>query len=218
VEVSVFGAALTAGAPADWDLGAGVTVASVEGPRDGTLRVRLQVAPDAGVGARDLIAFGSVLEDAIVVHDGVDRIVVTPGTGMARIGGENFPKGFQAFDAIGYDNGPDGRPDTDDDLELGRVDAAWHVEEYATTFGDEDIDYVGTLRQDGTFVPAADGPNPDRVGNRNNIGDVWVVATHRNAAGTEIRARGHLIVTVPLYMRFEPWREVDPRRTLGAGS
>ena len=136
---------------------------------------------------------------------------------MARVGGEHFPKGYQTFEAIGYDDGPDGEPNTDDDLRLGRVDATWSVQEYAAIFGDEDIDFVGSIRQDGTFVPAADGPNPQRAGNRNNIGDVWVVATHRRDDGTTLSARSHLIVTVPLYMRFQPWREVDSRRTLGAG-
>ena len=44
---------------------------------------------------------------------------------------------------------------------------------------------------------------------RNNIGDVWVVAkVLGDAAGgkpaSTLRARAHLLVTVPLYMRFDP--------------
>jgi quinohemoprotein amine dehydrogenase len=57
-------------------------------------------------------------------------------------------------------------------------------------------------------VPALDGPNPERHGNRNNVGDVWVIATHERAGAAALRARAHLLVTVPLYMRWEPWREV----------
>ncbi|MGY8779760.1 MAG: hypothetical protein ACKVIN_16770, partial [Longimicrobiales bacterium] len=92
-------------------------------------------------------------------------------------------------------------------------------EEYATTFGDDDIQFVGAMGQNGVFNPALDGPNPDRVGNRNNIGDVWVVATHRDASGEERSARSHLIVTVPLYMRFEPWREIATARpSIGEGA
>jgi quinohemoprotein amine dehydrogenase len=54
------------------------------------------------------------------------------------------------------------------------------------------------------FTPALDGPNPQRSGNRNNVGDVWVVATYRPAAdATPMRARAHLVVTVPLYMRWD---------------
>ena len=211
------------GLPADagdsvMDFGEGVTIQGVDRRDDGSITMRLSIDGDARVGARDLFAFGSSVESAIVVHDGVDRIAVTPETGMARVGGANFPKGYQAFEAVGYDDGPDGEANTEDDLELGRVDVSWRIEEYAATYGDEDIDFVGSMGQDGVFVPALDGPNPERTGNRNNLGDVWVVATHVSTDGPELAARGHLIVTVPLYMRFEPWREVDPRRTLGGGS
>ena len=208
VEVTIFGQGGSADTPFEPDFGAGVSATVVEGPTSGEMRVRLTVAPDATVGARDLFVAGSTLREAIVVHDGVDRIVVTPATGMARVGGENFPKQYQTFEAIGWDDGPDGEPETDDDLELGRVPVRWSMEEYAATFGDDDIRFVGTMGQDGTFVPAVDGPNPERVGNRNNVGDVWVVATHERTGAEPLRARAHLLVTVPLYMRWEPWREV----------
>jgi quinohemoprotein amine dehydrogenase len=215
-DVRVYGVGLTATSTADLDFGAGVSVASVSGPDQGSLRVRLTVAPDADIGGRDLFGLGSVAERAIIVHDGVDRIEVTPNTGMARTGGANFPKGFKAFDAIGYDNGPDGEANTDDDLQLGRVEATWHMEEYAAVYGDDDIDFVGHMREDGVFDPAADGPNPDRSGNRNNIGDVWVVATHPSDGGDLLIARAHLVVTPPLYMRWEPWRPIDDgRRPVG---
>lgn len=212
VEVELFGAALTPASAADIDFGSGVSVASVDGPSDGVLRVRLTIAPDARIGARDLVGYGALLPSAVVVHDGVDRIEVTPRTGMARVGGEVFPKGFETFEAIGFDDGPDGEPGTDDDLALGRVEADWHLEEYAAVYGDDDLAFVGTMGQDGVFTPAVDGPNPDRAGNRNNIGDVWVVATHRPTSGDALTARAHLVVTVPLYMRFEPWRPVDDGR------
>jgi quinohemoprotein amine dehydrogenase len=128
---------------------------------------------------------------------------------MARISGANFPKGYQTYEALGFNDGPDGEAETDDDLRLGRVDVSWSVEEYAATFGDDDITYIGSMGQDGTFVPAIDGPNPNRVGDRNNIGDAWVVATHTTREGQELRARAHLLVTVPIYMRWEPWRELS---------
>jgi quinohemoprotein amine dehydrogenase len=206
-EVRIYGAGLSDSA--DLDFGAGVSVSSVQRDGDDALRVRIEVGSDADLGGRDLFASGSLLEGALVIHDGIDRIEVTPATGMARTGGANFPKGYQRFDAIGWNNGPDGAANTDDDLELGRVDAAWHVEEYAATYGDDDIDFVGSIMQDGTFDPAADGPNPNRSGNRNNIGDVWVVATHPLAGGRNLTARAHLVVAPPLYMRWEPWRVVE---------
>lgn len=202
--VTLYGVNLD-GAIDDLDLGEGVSVRSVEGRSAEAVVAQVQVAPDAPLGARDLYAGGAALPDAVVVHDGVDRIEVTPITGMARTGGANFPKGYQTFDAIGWNNGPDGEPDTEDDLSLGRVDATWRLDEYAAVYGDDDIAFVGTILQDGTFEPAPDGPNPERSGNRDNIGDVWVVATHVNEEGEPLSARAHLVVTVPLYIRFNPW-------------
>lgn len=216
-EVRVYGGGLTGGSAADLDFGAGVAVLAVSGPEAGVLTVRMTVAPDAPVGARDLFAFGSVVESAVVVHDGVDRLELTPSRGMARVGGANFPKGYQVFEARGFDDGPDEESGTDDDLDLGRVSVTWRTEEYAAVFGDDDIEYIGTMRPDGVFVPAEDGPNPNRTGLRNNIGDAWVVATYARPDGSALTARAHLVVTVPLYMRFDPWRSIeDPRATGGA--
>ena len=77
-------------------------------------------------------------------------------------------------------------------------------EEYTATFTDDDVKFVGEIdRSRGVFTPAVDGPNPNRSGNRNNVGDVWVVASHQPAAGEPLRARAHLVVTVPLYMRWD---------------
>jgi len=216
VDVRVFGGGINAASPADLDFGAGVTVISVTGPTNGALTARLRVDAAATVGARDLFAYGALLQGALVVHDGIDRIEVTPGRGMARVGGANFPKGYQVFEAHGFDDGPDGEPDTDDDLDLGRVSVEWRLEEYAAIYGDDDIDFVGTLGQDGIFVPAEDGPNPNRSGSRNNVGDVWAVATHTPPGGQALSARAHLIVTVPLYMRFDPWGPIEDPRALGA--
>jgi quinohemoprotein amine dehydrogenase len=210
--VTVYGVNFERLTPADFDFGEGVAVSAIEGQGAESATLRLDVAAAARVGARDLYAGGSTLEGAMVVHDGVDRIVVTPETGMARVGGAAFPKGFQTFEAIGWDDGSDGEPDTEDDLSLGPVDVSWRVEEYAAVYGDDDVQFVGTILADGTFEPNLDGPNPERSGNRNNVGDVWVVATHTDATGRELSARGHLVVTVPLYMRFNPWPLPGPDR------
>jgi quinohemoprotein amine dehydrogenase len=209
VDVTIYGSGLAAASAPDLDFGAGVTVTNVRGPANSALTVRLNIAEEALVGGRDLFAYGSLVEDALVVHDGVDRIEVTPQAGMARTGGAAFPKAYQVFEALGFDDGPDGEPDTEDDLALGRVEVSWGMEEYAAIFGDDDIEYVGTINQDGTVIPAEDGPNPNRPGLQNNIGDVWVVATHARSEMEPLTARAHLIVTVPLYMRWEPWRPID---------
>jgi quinohemoprotein amine dehydrogenase len=125
---------------------------------------------------------------------------------MARVGGVVFPKQLQQFEAVAFHDGADGRPDTGDDLEIGPVDVQWSLEEYGVTFEDDDTRWVGTLDERGLFTPAVDGPNPLRNGNRNNLGDVWVVATYQPAPPARpMRARALLVVTVPLYLRFDPW-------------
>jgi quinohemoprotein amine dehydrogenase len=157
-------------------------------------------------------SLGSIAEGAIVIHDGVDRVGITPKTGLAHAGGIVIPKGYQTFDAVGYNNGPDNEPNTNDDLNLGRITVTWHIEEYASSYGDDDVDFIGDMGQDGTFIPAVDGPNPERSANRNNIGDVWVVATHADGSDDEITARAHLLVSPPVYMRWAPWRPIETGR------
>jgi quinohemoprotein amine dehydrogenase len=172
------------------------------------LTLSVSVDGAASYGARDLFLAGAALRKAVVVYDTVSRIKVTPLAGMARVGGIVFPKQFQQFDAIAYHDGVDGRADTPDDLELGTVPVTWSVEEYGATYDDDDTKFVGLLDKNGFFTPADDGPNPKRSGNRNNIGDVWVVATYQpsRTGARPLKGRAHLVVTVPLYMRWEPWR------------
>jgi quinohemoprotein amine dehydrogenase len=125
---------------------------------------------------------------------------------MARVGGAVFPKQLQQFEAVAFNNGLDGKADTPDDLNLGIVEVKWSLEEYTATFGDDDVQFVGTLDANGLFTPNLDGPNPKRSGNRNNVGDVWVVAEltggDARSGAKPIRARAHLLVTVPVYMNW----------------
>jgi len=60
--------------------------------------------------------------------------------------------------------------------------------------------FVGTIDPaSGLFTPNVDGPNPQRKGERNNIGDVWVVATYTPpGASAPLRGRSHLLVSPPL--------------------
>ena len=142
---------------------------------------------------------------AVAVYDTIHYIKVTPAWNMARVGGVVFPKMLAQFEAVAYHNGPDGKPDTKDDVRLGVVDATWSIEEYTATFDDDDRAFVGKIdTATGLFTPAEDGPNPKRSGNRNNVGDVWIVATRPGIdGGAPLRARAHLVVTVPLYMRWD---------------
>jgi quinohemoprotein amine dehydrogenase len=211
-DVTVYGANLPADLqPAAVSLGPGVHIERVVRSTPDAVSLRVRVDSAAAVGARDLFIGGSSLRAAVAVYDRISRIKVTPLAGMARVGGVVFPKQLQQFEAIAFHHGADGRADTPDDIELGPVDATWSIEEYGVTYDDDDIKWVGSIDQRGLFTPTEDGPNPKRSGNRNNIGDVWVVATHRpTPTSPPIRARAHLVVTVPLYMRWEPFGGPTP--------
>ena len=218
--VTIHGANLAAGlGVGDVDFGPGVEVVRVVESESHRLSAEVRASEDAVPGARDVFLAGRPVPGHLTVYKTIDRIAVTPEWGMARLGGGNFPKGYSQFEAVAYSDGPDGKPETGDDLELGHVNVTWSVEEYSAVFDDDDIEYVGSLDTDGLFQPALDGPNPDRAGQRNNVGDVWVVGTWSGADGEELRGRAHLIVTVPLYMRWEPWRvqEYPGRPTVGGG-
>ena len=206
VEVTVFGANLPRGVTATTvDFGPGVSVGRVVRTSSDEVVVRVNVDADARIGNRDLVVGGVSLKDAVVAYDKVDRIKVAPNSNLARVGGVRFPKQLARFEALGVSYGADGKPDTADDITIGTVPVTWSLEEYDVTFKDDDIKWVGTLDQHGLFTPSLDGPNPERAGSRNNIGDVYVVASYQpEGSARPLKARSLLIVTVPLYMRWEP--------------
>jgi quinohemoprotein amine dehydrogenase len=212
-ELKIYGTNLGALRTADVDLGPGITVSRVVSATPDLATVSVDVAATAAPGARDLFVAGASRPKALAVYDKIDTIKVKPDWAMARVGGVTFPKMLAQFEAWGYSNGADGKPDSPDDIELGIVDAAWSMEEYAATYNDDDIKFVGTLNEaTGRFTPNIEGPNPARSGQRNNVGDVWIVAkvlgdSIGGKPATTLRARAHLLVTVPLYMRFDPSRE-----------
>ncbi len=193
-------------APADLDFGSGVAVRRIVSHTPAEAVVELDVSADAVPGKRDIAFRRSVLQAAIAVYDRVDYIQVTPGAGLARLGSERHPKGYQQFEAIAYQRGADGKPHTADDVELGPVDVSWSVEEFYSVYGDDDKEFVGVLSPDGFFTPSSDGPNPQRKFSRNNYGDVWVVATAKNEKdkeGRPLAAKSYLVVTVPAYMQWD---------------
>ena len=211
--VEVFGSNLPMSlATRDVDLGPGVTVLRVlESGRNSAI-LRIRVDADAVIGPRDIFVAGASRPEGGFVYDEASSIRLNPEWGMARVGGARMPKGYVQFEARAFHSGLDGRAGTDDDVDLGIVETSWTLEEYSATFDDDDIEFVGEVDRDtGLFTPAADGPNSERSGNRNNIGDVWVVASYVPPGGPDgrpLRARSHLIVTVPLYMRWDPWGDI----------
>lgn len=191
--------------PRDIDLGPGVTVSAASVAGD-VITATIDVAAAAAVGPRSLVVAGAVKPGAVTIYDKVDTLRVTPTWNMARVGGVVFPKMLARFDAWAYNNGPDKKPGTEDDLKLDAVVATWNIEEYKATFDDEDIKFVGTIdKATSVFTPNVDGPNPERKGERNNMGDVWIVASYTPpGAAAALKGRSHLLVTAPLYMKFDP--------------
>ncbi|HWF48993.1 MAG TPA: quinohemoprotein amine dehydrogenase subunit alpha [Bryobacteraceae bacterium] len=193
-------------ASSDFDFGSGVTVEKIVSHSHTEVVAEVSVATDAISGKRDIVFRRSVLPRAVAVYDRVDYIRVSPDSALARLGSPQHPKGFQQFAAIGYQRGEDGKLHTADDVELGPVDVTWSVEEFYSSYGDDDRNFVGTLSPTGLFTPASDGPNPKRQFSRNNYGDIWVVATAKDEKGKDGRplvAKSYLVVSVPVYMQWD---------------
>ena len=195
-----------AAAAADIHLGAGLTVSRIVSQSPTELVAEVTVAPDAASGMRDVQILGSALQNAFAVYHRVDYLKVVPDSAIARLGSTSHPKGYQQFEAVGFENGLDGKPGTADDLRVGSIDVKWSVEEFMTTFTDDDKKFVGQLSPTALFTPASDGPNPARRFGRNNYGDVWVTATaksEKDRFGKPLTGRSYLVVAVPMYLRWD---------------
>lgn len=190
----------------DLDFGSGVSVRRVVSHSPAEIIAEVDVAANAVPGKRDVVFDRAVLPRAIAVYDRIDYIEVVPNSALARLGSERHPKGYQQFEAVAYQRGADGKTHTADDVDLGPIDATWSVEEFYSTYNDDDKEFVGSLSVTGFFTPASDGPNPQRRFSRNNYGDVWVVATAKNEKdkdGKPLVDKSYLVVTVPAYIQWD---------------
>lgn len=156
--------------------------------------VRMTAADDS------LVTLSAADQQATVgLYASVDRLAVEPGFLIARVGGGSDvgPGPVPAmFRAVGFWNGPDGEPGTDDDIRIGALPADWTAgpsDEIAAEM--EDARHAGEMGADGIFRPAVAGPNPDRKFSTNNAGDLKITAT---AAGHSADAR--LVVTVQRFI------------------
>jgi quinohemoprotein amine dehydrogenase len=207
-ELRIYGANLpVAMKPSDVDLGPGVSVKRIVKATPTVATVEVETAPGLMAGLRDVSIAGSTAVKAITVYDKIACVRVAPSRGMARLGGTIAAKEYMQFEAIAYAAGPDGKPNTEDDLPLGPVPAAWSLEEFYSTPDDDDVQYVGTVNDSGLFTPSVEGPNPKRKKASNNFptnnwGDVWVNAAYRDGDKT-LKARSYLVVTIPLYVRYD---------------
>ncbi len=193
-------------------LGDGVTVKKVDSVSPTKVVVTVDVADKATAGFRNVKA-GAASADGhgrpgaeagklFAVYTAVDYIKVVPSPAMSRTGGLGFAvKQLVQFDAIACSKGADGAAGTGDDIEIGRVPAAWNVVELASSNEDHDVEFVGKIDRNGLFTPGDEGPNPKRLMQENNMGDVWVTASYAAPGGGTLSARGYLLATIPLYIQ-----------------
>jgi quinohemoprotein amine dehydrogenase len=191
--------------PSDVDLGPGVKVTKIAAQEPGMVTVTASVDAKATPGNRTVSVKGSAVPNAYAVYDHMDFLKVTPVTSLAHLGSPSHPKGYAQFETIAYSNGPDGKPNTADDIELGPVAATYKVEEFVASYGDDDTHFVGSVDpKTGLFTPGSDGPDPKRKSMRNNYGDVWVTGTYLPpGATTPLVGRSYLVVTVPTYQNWD---------------
>ncbi|WP_413206330.1 quinohemoprotein amine dehydrogenase subunit alpha [Rhodospirillum sp. A1_3_36] len=187
----------------DPDLGAGLEAKVVEASA-GTVVLDVTAAADAAVGSRDISLGGAELPGSLVVYDALDRVAVEPAVTFARVGGNGgpIPKVPAQFEAIGYLNGPDGVPETEDDIRVGAMAATWRSEDFdETAAAMNDATFAGAISPMGLFTPGPAGPNPKRVKGTNNTGNLSIVATVADG-GKTLEGSGQLYVTV---QRFVDW-------------
>ena len=199
------GAAVTivgTGLSKEVSLGDGVTVKEVVSESPTKVVVAVDVADKAAVGYRSAKAGGASAGKLFAVYAAPDYIKVVPSPAMSRTGGVGHAiKQLVQFDAVSFSKGADGAAGTEDDIEIGRVPAAWKVVELASANEDHDAEFVGTIDGNGLFTPGDEGPNPKRAMNENNMGDVWVTASWAVPGGGTLSARGYLLATIPLYVQ-----------------
>jgi quinohemoprotein amine dehydrogenase len=168
--------------------GNGAAAADVQrGPS--SIRVLVKVAADAAPGERPVSVGG--LSAKLAVYSVIDRIDVTPGYGIARIGGGRVPPVTAQFEALAWTRLPGGEW-----LNLGPVPAEWSSIPYdAEAKRTEDDKFAGHFDRRGRYLPNSAGPNPAREYSGDNVGNLTAVARVEDGKRT-VEGRGHLIVTV----------------------
>lgn len=187
----------------DVGLGDGVAVKKVVFASPTKVVVHVDVDGKAATGPRTTKSGGIEAGKLFSVYSRVDYIKVVPSPAISRTGGLGLAvKQFAQFDAMAFSSGADGVTGNGDDIEIGRVPAAWNLAELMNAPDDDDIDFIGSIDRNGLFTPGGDGPNPKRKLQNNNVGDVWVTATYAPAGrGSELHARGYLLATIPLMIQ-----------------
>jgi quinohemoprotein amine dehydrogenase len=169
---------------ADFFVGEGLQVTAVQRHSDRHVTLVVDAAAGTALGSR-AVAFGADPGSADVqLYDTVDYVRIRPLRGLARVGGSKDtetgrmrPRQIERFEAFAVHRGADGKPFTEDDVDLFQVRPRWALEEFRVREDDDDVAHVGSIDPvSGVFTPAVDGPNPSRKWQANNVGDVFVTA------------------------------------------
>ena len=138
----------------------------------------------------------------LVVFSKLDGVRVEPEQTIARVGGNGGPiaKVPAQFEAVGFLNGADRKPGTDDDIRVGTFNASWAVDNWDEGAAKmQDSKYAGSIEQNGRFTPADAGLNPERPMSTNNLGNLKVIATVDDN-GKPLPGEAHLYVTVQRFV------------------
>lgn len=176
------------------DLGPGVEVVRTVAETSEERVVEVRVAADAAAGPCSVtVGKASV---PLMIYDRVDSVRVEPPLDVARVGGAGGPVAAlpSQFQAVGYMNGPDGKPGTADDMRIGVMPAAWSLSNFDHEAEKmQDARFGGALDARGLFRPAEAGMNPERGPLLNNFANLKVTATVTDGAAP-VEGTAHLFV------------------------
>jgi quinohemoprotein amine dehydrogenase len=176
--------------------------------------IALEVVASAPTVGAARLAVKGIDAGSVVLAPGIDYVVVTPGTGRARLaGGPAYPAEGVQFEAIAYARRIAAREDKqavvpaalkDDpaaDVVLGPVPAAFTLAEEKTREGDDDLRWAARIASNGSYIPKGNySPQASRTYSNEGSGLVKVLATYRRGART-YKSEAQLAVTVPDFVQ-----------------
>jgi quinohemoprotein amine dehydrogenase alpha subunit len=158
----------------------------------------ITVNKKTSLGTVTLSVEGASCNEHLTVYDKIDGIKVFPALGRARVScGPAYPPQGVQFVARSVHFGPDGNPDTADDIVLEPVNATWWLEEEKTRENDDDLKYLETSIANGCYTPITTyAPIEERHQRREGVGLIAVGARYSDG-GRELKGRSLLAVTEP---------------------
>lgn len=199
-EVQVYGMNLSKLAAKDITLADGMVLKDVKAESDDKAILTIEVSNQKKIGKSQLKIKKGISREKLTVYQSIDYIKVDPPYGVARMGDvAAMQKVSTQYSAYAYSNGPDGKPDTKDDLKLMPLQATWSILPYPEDANADYLKFVGSMNENGLFTPLGEGVNPERAYTQENAGAATI---HAKATidGKTFEATSHHISTVPDYV------------------